>query len=117
MTLAKSDFQTAGQYASRSLDRGLGRRISRRLEEEFVRGCRAQPLVPINRLEKKLGDALSAASKLLEDCANKSPLKSIAEELTRQRMECGERFAALPYLERKAAKRSPHSIRFAIPGA
>jgi hypothetical protein len=26
-------------------------------------------------------------------------------------MECGERFAALPYLERKAAKRSPHSIR------
>jgi hypothetical protein len=25
-------------------------------------------------------------------------------------MECGGRFAALPYLERKAAKRSPHFI-------
>jgi hypothetical protein len=33
---------------------------------EFVRRCRAQALVPLNRLGKKLGEALSAASKLLE---------------------------------------------------
>lgn len=33
---------------------------------EFVRRCRAQSLVPLNRLGKKLGDALLAASKLLE---------------------------------------------------
>lgn len=33
---------------------------------EFVRRCRAQSLVPLNRLGKKLGDALSAASKLIE---------------------------------------------------
>jgi Transposase DDE domain len=33
---------------------------------EFVRRCRAQSLVPLNRLGRKLGDALSAASKLLE---------------------------------------------------
>src|SRR5215510_9053579 len=32
---------------------------------EFVRRCRAQSLVPLKRLGKKLGDALSAASKLL----------------------------------------------------
>ena len=32
----------------------------------FVRRCRAQSLVPFNRLGRKLGDALLAASKLLE---------------------------------------------------
>ena len=34
MTLAKADFQLARQYASRTLDRSLGRRIYRMLEEE-----------------------------------------------------------------------------------
>lgn len=33
---------------------------------EFVRRCRGQSLTPFNRLETRLGDALSAASKLLE---------------------------------------------------
>src|SRR6266508_1559667 len=40
MTLAKADFQIARQYASRTLDRGLGRRIFRMLEEEHERACR-----------------------------------------------------------------------------
>src|SRR5215831_11494214 len=40
MTLAKADFQIARQYASRTLDRGLGRRIFRMLEEEYERACR-----------------------------------------------------------------------------
>jgi len=39
MTLAKADFQIARQYASRTLDRGLGRRIFRMLEEEYERAC------------------------------------------------------------------------------
>src|SRR5215469_9807528 len=33
---------------------------------EFVRRCREQSLTPFNRLGRALGDALSAASKLLE---------------------------------------------------
>jgi phosphoenolpyruvate carboxylase len=40
MTLAKADFQIARQYASRALDRNLGRRIFRMLEEEYERACR-----------------------------------------------------------------------------
>jgi phosphoenolpyruvate carboxylase len=40
MTLAKADFQIARQYASRTLDRSLGRRIFRMLEEEYERACR-----------------------------------------------------------------------------
>jgi phosphoenolpyruvate carboxylase len=40
MTLAKADFQIARQYASRTLDRSLGRRIFRILEEEYERACR-----------------------------------------------------------------------------
>jgi phosphoenolpyruvate carboxylase len=40
MTLAKADFQIARQYALRTLDRGLGRRIFRMLEEEYERACR-----------------------------------------------------------------------------
>ncbi|MBO0726420.1 MAG: phosphoenolpyruvate carboxylase, partial [Blastocatellia bacterium] len=40
MTLAKADFQIASQYASRTLDRSLGRRIFRMLEEEYERACR-----------------------------------------------------------------------------
>jgi phosphoenolpyruvate carboxylase len=40
MTLAKADFQIARQYASRTLDRNLGRRIFRMLEEEYERACR-----------------------------------------------------------------------------
>src|SRR5215510_3728286 len=40
MTLAKADFQIARQYASRTLDRSLGRRIYRMLEEEYDRACR-----------------------------------------------------------------------------
>ncbi len=40
MTLAKADFQIARQYASRTLDRSLGRRIFRMLEEEYDRACR-----------------------------------------------------------------------------
>ncbi|MGH9935396.1 MAG: phosphoenolpyruvate carboxylase, partial [Blastocatellia bacterium] len=40
MTLAKADFQIARQYASRTLDRRLGRRIFRMLEEEYKRACR-----------------------------------------------------------------------------
>jgi phosphoenolpyruvate carboxylase len=40
MTLAKADFQIARQYASRTLDRGLGRRIFLMLEEEYERACR-----------------------------------------------------------------------------
>jgi phosphoenolpyruvate carboxylase len=40
MTLAKADFQIARQYASRTIDRGLGRRIFRLLEEEYERACR-----------------------------------------------------------------------------
>ncbi|MBO0860378.1 MAG: phosphoenolpyruvate carboxylase [Chloracidobacterium sp.] len=39
MTLAKADFQIASQYASRTLDRSLGRRIFRMLEEEYERAC------------------------------------------------------------------------------
>jgi phosphoenolpyruvate carboxylase len=39
MTLAKADFQIARQYASRTLDRSLGRRIFRMLEEEYERAC------------------------------------------------------------------------------
>jgi phosphoenolpyruvate carboxylase len=39
MTLAKADFQIARQYASRTLDRNLGRRIFRMLEEEYERAC------------------------------------------------------------------------------
>jgi phosphoenolpyruvate carboxylase len=39
MTLAKADFQIARQYASRTLDRGLGRRIFRILQEEYERAC------------------------------------------------------------------------------
>ena len=39
MTLAKADFQIARQYASRTLDRDLGRRIFRMLEEEYERAC------------------------------------------------------------------------------
>src|SRR5215510_126359 len=35
MTLAKADFKIARQYASRTLDRSLGRRIFRMLEEEY----------------------------------------------------------------------------------
>src|SRR5262245_48156925 len=40
MTLAKADFQIARQYASRTLDQSLGRRIFRMLEEEYERACR-----------------------------------------------------------------------------
>jgi phosphoenolpyruvate carboxylase len=40
MTLAKADFQIARQYASRTLDHSLGRRIFRMLEEEYERACR-----------------------------------------------------------------------------
>jgi phosphoenolpyruvate carboxylase len=40
MTLAKADFQIARQYASRTIDRSLGRRIFRLLEEEYERACR-----------------------------------------------------------------------------
>ncbi len=40
MTLAKADFQIARQYASRTLDRRLGQRIFRMLEEEYERACR-----------------------------------------------------------------------------
>jgi phosphoenolpyruvate carboxylase len=40
MTLAKADFQIARQYASRALDRRLGNRIFRLLEEEYHRACR-----------------------------------------------------------------------------
>jgi len=40
MTLAKADFQIARQYASRTLDRRLGQRIFRMLEEEYDRACR-----------------------------------------------------------------------------
>src|SRR5262252_7210424 len=40
MTLAKADFQIARQYASRTLDRSLGRRIFHMLEEEYERACR-----------------------------------------------------------------------------
>jgi phosphoenolpyruvate carboxylase len=40
MTLAKADFQIARQYASRTLDRSLGRRIFRILEKEYERACR-----------------------------------------------------------------------------
>jgi phosphoenolpyruvate carboxylase len=40
MTLAKADFQIARQYASRTIDRGLGRRIFRMLEQEYERACR-----------------------------------------------------------------------------
>jgi phosphoenolpyruvate carboxylase len=40
MTLAKADFQIARQYASRTIDRSLGRRIFRMLEEEYERACR-----------------------------------------------------------------------------
>jgi phosphoenolpyruvate carboxylase len=40
MTLAKSDFQIARQYASRTTDRKLGQRIFAMLEEEFDRTCR-----------------------------------------------------------------------------
>jgi len=40
MTLAKADFQIARQYASRTLDRRLGRRVFRMLEEEYKRACR-----------------------------------------------------------------------------
>jgi phosphoenolpyruvate carboxylase len=39
MTLAKADFQIARQYASRTIDRSLGRRIFRMLEEEYERAC------------------------------------------------------------------------------
>ena len=40
MTLAKADFQIARQYASRTIDLRLGRRIFRMLEEEYERACR-----------------------------------------------------------------------------
>lgn len=40
MTLAKADFQIARQYASRTLDPQLGKRIFRMLEEEYERACR-----------------------------------------------------------------------------
>jgi phosphoenolpyruvate carboxylase len=40
MTLAKADFQIARQYASRTLDQSLGRRIFRMLEEEYERAIR-----------------------------------------------------------------------------
>ncbi|MCG3160049.1 MAG: Phosphoenolpyruvate carboxylase [Acidobacteria bacterium] len=40
MTLAKADFQIARQYASRTLDPLLGKRIFRLLEEEYNRACR-----------------------------------------------------------------------------
>jgi phosphoenolpyruvate carboxylase len=39
MTLAKADFQIARQYASRTLDWGLSRRIFRMIEEEYERVC------------------------------------------------------------------------------
>jgi phosphoenolpyruvate carboxylase len=41
MTLAKADFQIARQYASRTLDQQLGKRVFRMLEEEYERACRA----------------------------------------------------------------------------
>src|SRR5262249_52306389 len=40
MTLAKADFQIARQYAAHALDRQLGRRIFRALEDEYERACR-----------------------------------------------------------------------------
>jgi phosphoenolpyruvate carboxylase len=40
MTLAKSDFQIARQYAARTPDRSLGRRIFKLLEDEYQRACR-----------------------------------------------------------------------------
>ncbi|MGE0128457.1 MAG: phosphoenolpyruvate carboxylase [Blastocatellales bacterium] len=40
MTLAKADFQIARQYASRTLDPQLGKRIFRMFEEEYDRACR-----------------------------------------------------------------------------
>jgi phosphoenolpyruvate carboxylase len=39
MTLAKADFQIARQYAARTPDRSLGRRIFKLLEEEYERAC------------------------------------------------------------------------------
>ncbi|QQS44777.1 MAG: phosphoenolpyruvate carboxylase [Acidobacteriota bacterium] len=41
MTLAKADFQIARQYASRTADTALGRRIFRIIEDEYQRTCRA----------------------------------------------------------------------------
>jgi phosphoenolpyruvate carboxylase len=41
MTLAKSDFQIARQYATRFAGRDLGRRIFHLLSEEYERSCRA----------------------------------------------------------------------------
>jgi phosphoenolpyruvate carboxylase len=40
MTLAKADFQIARQYAARTPNRGLGRRIFKMIEEEYERTCR-----------------------------------------------------------------------------
>jgi phosphoenolpyruvate carboxylase len=40
MTLAKADFQIARQYAARTPDRSLGRRIFKLLEAEYQRTCR-----------------------------------------------------------------------------
>lgn len=40
MTLAKADFQIARQYAARTADRGLGRRIFGIIEDEYNRTCR-----------------------------------------------------------------------------
>jgi phosphoenolpyruvate carboxylase len=40
MTLAKADFQIARQYAARTPDRSLGRRIFKLLEDEYQRACR-----------------------------------------------------------------------------
>jgi phosphoenolpyruvate carboxylase len=39
MTLIMADFQIARQYASRTLDWGLGRRIFHMIEEEYERAC------------------------------------------------------------------------------
>ncbi len=39
MTLAKADFQIARQYAARTPDRSLGRRIFKLLEDEYQRAC------------------------------------------------------------------------------
>jgi phosphoenolpyruvate carboxylase len=40
MTLAKADFQIARQYAARTPNRSLGRRLFKLLEEEYQRACR-----------------------------------------------------------------------------
>jgi len=63
MTLAKSDFQIARQYATRFAGRDLGRRIFHLLSEEYERACRA--VLQITG-ERRLLDSASVLQRSIE---------------------------------------------------